>query len=125
MRQKITSSKVKLGGGTLFTPSMVRMWIINSQALIWGQDRSSASGCSRGGYPNIPRISNVSVCVHKSSTGAARRTRRVVGETTGARRAAGGGRGTDRTSDMFDFVSASDTVKKQNRRGAARFKAII
>lgn len=48
-----------------------------------------------------------------------------VGETTGARRAAGGGRGTDRASDMFDFVSASDTVKKQNRRGAARFKAII
>lgn len=48
-----------------------------------------------------------------------------VGETTGARRAADGGRGTDRASDMFDFVSASDTVKKQNRRGAARFKAII
>lgn len=59
--------------------------------------------------------------VNSTALTAACRVVSGVGGTTGARRAAA----LDRASDMFDFVSASDTVKKQNRRGAARFKAII
>lgn len=106
---------------------------MHSEALIWGQDRCSTSRCSHGVIPIAQYSQSIKrqcLCAQvEHGSGAADEAVRCLGrrgdDRSSAGGAAGGGRGTDRVSDMFDFVSASDTVKKQNRRGAARFKAII